>query len=248
LRVALGRAVKDGFLQTNPAASLDILRVAAANRNTRRAFTLPELRRVLDASTGEWRGMLLFAIYTGQRLADLARLTWQNIDTEKQKLRFVTIKTGRRMDIDLAPPLLRHLATMEAGDTPDAPLFPTLHATAQKEGRTGTLSNQFHSLLVDAGLATPRTHKKKKEGRNATRAISSLSFHSLRHTTTSLLKNAGVSAVVAMDILGHDSEAVSRQYTHVDEDAKRRAITNLPDLTLAPAQPAKTAKRPKKAF
>jgi len=42
-----------------------------------------------------------------------------------------------------------------------------------------------------------------------------------------------VSAVVAMDIIGHDSEAVSRNYTHVDEDAKRKAIDNMPDL-LAP--------------
>jgi hypothetical protein len=31
-----------------------------------------------------------------------------------------------------------------------------------------------------------------------------------------LLKNAGVSDAAARDIIGHESEAVSRNYTHID--------------------------------
>ena len=59
---------------------------------------------------------------------------------------------------------------------------------------------------------------------------------SLHHTTISLLKNASASAVVAMDIIGHNSKAVSRLYTHVDEDARRRAIAGLPDIfSVAPS-------------
>ncbi|NDJ14627.1 MAG: integrase, partial [Acidobacteriia bacterium] len=50
------------------------------------------------------------------------------------------------------------------------------------------------------------------------------------HTATSLLKNAGVSEVVARDIIGHDSAAVSANYTHVDEDTKRKAVDLLPDI------------------
>lgn len=40
-----------------------------------------------------------------------------------------------------------------------------------------------------------------------------------------------VSAVIAQDIIGHGSEAVSRNYTHVDADTKRAAIVKLPDIT-----------------
>ena len=54
----------------------------------------------------------------------------------------------------------------------------------------------------------------------------------LRHTATSLLKNAGVSDVVARDIIGHESEAVSRNYTHIDTVTKRRAIDAMPDILL----------------
>ena len=63
--------------------------------------------------------------------------------------------------------------------------------------------------------------------------MSDLSFHSLRHTATSLLKNAGVSDVVARDLIGHESEAISRSYTHIDAETKRAAVEKLPDVTAA---------------
>ncbi len=53
----------------------------------------------------------------------------------------------------------------------------------------------------------------------------------MRHAATSLLKNAGVSAVVGRDIVGHESEAVSGAYTHIDAETKRAALENLPDVT-----------------
>ena len=87
--------------------------------------------------------------------------------------------------------------------------------------------------LVQAGLAKPRTHKATGKGRSASRTISELSFHSLRHTATSLLKNSGVSDAVARDIIGHDSEAVSRVYTRIDPETKRKAIRSMPDITQA---------------
>ena len=56
----------------------------------------------------------------------------------------------------------------------------------------------------------------------------------MRHTATSLLKNAGVSNVVTMDIIGHQSEAVSAVYTHIEGATKRKAIETLPDITKEP--------------
>jgi hypothetical protein len=57
-------------------------------------------------------------------------------------------------------------------------------------------------------------------------------------TTTSLLKNAGVSEAMARDIIGHESAAISRHYTHIDEDSKRKALAKLPDITAAPKKPS----------
>lgn len=95
------------------------------------------------------------------------------------------------------------------------------------------LSQQFHDLLVPAGLAFPRPPKWKPQGkgRDAPRSRSEVTFHSLRHTATSLLKNAGVSEALAPDIIGHESAAISRHYTHIDESSKRKALSKLPDVT-----------------
>jgi integrase len=79
-------------------------------------------------------------------------------------------------------------------------------------------------------LAQERTKDATGEGRSSKRTINEISFHSLRHTATSWLKNAGVSEAIAMDIVGHDSAAISRHYTHIDTSSKRAALAKMPDL------------------
>ena len=79
-------------------------------------------------------------------------------------------------------------------------------------------------------MAKERTKEETGLGRAQRRMVSEISFHSLRHTATSLLKNAGVPEAVAMDIIGHESEAISRHYTHIESRAKRSALNKLPKL------------------
>jgi len=47
-----------------------------------------------------------------------------------------------------------------------------------------------------------------------------------------LLKNAGVSNAVAQDLIGHDSEAVSRNYTHIDPETRRAALDKMPEISI----------------
>ena len=135
--------------------------------------------------------------------------------------RYATRKTGRRQVHPIARPVRRHLEPLSAGDDPRAPLFPGPFEIATANRDMSRLSQQFHDLLVSAGLALPRPPKWKPQGkgRDSPRARSEVTFHSLRHTATSLLKNAGVSEAVARDIIGHESAAISRHYTHIDESS-----------------------------
>jgi integrase len=57
-----------------------------------------------------------------------------------------------------------------------------------------------------------------------------VSFHSLRHTAVTLLKDAGVPDAVVMELVGHDSAAMSRLYTHVGKEALSKAAATLPEL------------------
>ena len=232
LQSAWAQALKDGLVQENTFKRVDPVKVKKAER---RPFTMDELGTLLDACNEEWRGMVLFGLYTGQRLSDIASLTWRNVDLESNTVKFTTRKTDRPMAIPIAKPLNDYVMARPSADDPDAQLFPDAHRTLMVRGGTGTLSRQFSEILIDAGLITRskshKTPKGKKKGRNARRAASALSFHCLRHTATSLLKNAGVSDVVAREIIGHESEAVSRIYTHIEPETLRQAVEKMPDLT-----------------
>jgi len=231
LRMVFKTAKEDGkYPDENPATGVKV--VKPRNGSRRRGFTIPEIRRVLEIANDEWRSLISFGLYTGQRLGDLARLTWQNVDLARDEIRFVSRKTQRTMIIPIASPLRVEIEKLPAGDDPHQPLHPRAFASVQNSGRTNTLSRQFRELLADAGLAIPKAHRvtEAAPGRDGPRELSQISFHSLRHTATSLMKNAGVNASVVMDIIGHESEAISAHYTHIDEDTKRRAIAKLPRI------------------
>jgi integrase len=195
----------------------------------KRPFTIPEIRRLLRAANDEWRGLILFGLYTGQRLGDLATLTWQNVDLARRELGLVTRKTRRRVLIPLAAPLEKFILGLPASDNPAQPVFQKAAALAK---RSGTLSNQFYEIMTDAGLARPRNHTSIGKGRSNRRTFNELSFHSLRHTATSLMKDAGISPAIVQDIIGHESPAISAHYTHIGETAKRQAIAAMPDVTV----------------
>jgi integrase len=235
IRMTLKDAQAAGLVTVNVAAGVRPIK-SAETRATRRPFTLRELVRILRVANGEWRGLILFGLYTGQRLGDIASLTWRNIDLDRAELAFTTQKTKRRQLVPIAAPLLKFLEELNAGDNPAQPLFPK--AIAIK--RIGTLSNQFYEILVSAGLAIKRSHKTIGKGRHARRSFNEVSFHALRHTATSLMKNAGISPAIVGDIIGHDSPEVNAQYTHIEESAKRKAIAAMPDVT---ANEKKQAKR-----
>jgi integrase len=58
-------------------------------------------------------------------------------------------------------------------------------------------------------------------------------FHSLRHTFTTWLRNAGVSEEDRMTLTGHSTRESHSIYSHADERAGRDAIAKLPSLNPA---------------
>ncbi|MBI1177843.1 tyrosine-type recombinase/integrase [bacterium] len=233
VRIIFAKAETDGAVTRNEARPVKLLKTTG--QSARRAFTLPELKKILAVCDSEWRSLVLFGFYTGARLGDLASLTWQNIDLPTMQLTFVTRKTNRRVSIPLTEPLCDLLEKMPAGFNSRQPIHPRAFETVMREKRTGTLSRQFGELLAEAGLLSERSHqaKEKGKGRAARRQVSEISFHALRHTNVSLLKSAGVGEAVARDIVGHDSVEISRRYTHIEDSAKRKALSKLPDLAAA---------------
>lgn len=195
LRIFMQDALRDGLVISNPATLVKaVKRKFTKDTKSRRAFTEQEVRTLLAAADGEWKGLILAGLYTGQRLGDLARLKWENVNMDTYELTITTIKTDRPVIVPIAPALENYLRSLPGAKTADLPVFPASNERVEIRGNV-------------------------------------LSFHSLRHTATSMLKNAGVSDVVARDLIGHESMAVSRNYTHIDTATKRTALAKIPDLT-----------------
>jgi integrase len=222
-------ARRDGVIPENPAEFVEAIR-SRNSVTSRRAFSLPELRAILDVADPEWRSMIMFGLYTGQRISDIASLTWSNIDPQKGELRLTTRKTGKRLILPLAEPLLRHLESLSSSEDLATPLHPRASRVLKEQGRSGALSNQFAALLADAGLRQHKSHRSTGKGRGVARVASELGFHCLRKTATTLLHEAGIPQAVVMALIGHDSPEVHDIYIAVGKEALTKAAACLPEL------------------
>jgi integrase len=217
LRVTLGDARKAGLLSRNVAADCPTYNKTPSGRKD---FSLEEIKHLLATTKGtHWHGMILLGYTTGARLGDLVSLRWNQIDLERGEIRFHQQKTGRRVNLPLHPQALDWLME-QVSDDPEGLVFPDLVGK--------NVSGLFHDVLVSAGLAEPRTRKATKGGRSSRRAVSALSFHSLRHSAATALRALGATDVIAREILGHESEQVAKHYTHLGPDMLRGAIAKLP--------------------
>ena len=133
----------------------------------------------------------------------------------------------------IAPPLRKHIMALPSSDDPAAPIHPRAFEIINVQGKSGHLSNWFADLLSAAGLREKKKHRKTDEdgvGRGRGSSAGGLSFHCLRHTAVTFLKEAGIPAAVVMEMIGHDSEAMSQHYTHVGKEALEKAADSMPNL------------------
>ena len=233
IRMIFKAARRDELLSEDPTEFVEIVRQRTngnGSGNGRRAFTLPELRQVLTAADLEWRSLILFGLYTGQRLGDLALLRWNNIDLIRSEIRLTTRKTGRAMQIPLSAPLRRHIESLPQPSELETPVHPRAFRTVAKQHRTSSLSNKFSDLLVTACLREKKSHEGRGIGRSAPRTGSQLSFHSLRRTATTLLHEGGIPSAVAQAFIGHDSPDVHNSYISVGRAALEVAAAALPEV------------------
>ncbi len=230
IKMMFRSARREGYLFEDPAEGIKSVK----NRSdfARRPFSIDELRAVLAVADEEWQILVKFGLYSAQRIGDLALLTWSQIDLERDEIRLTSRKTGKQLLIPIAAPLREHLLALSAGDNPRAPVHPRAYETVSTQfGRVSTLSNQFSDLLVACGLRGPQPHQSRDIGLSPDkRKGADLSFHSLRHTAVSLLKDAGVPDAVVMALVGHYSAAMSHRYTHVGKEALARAAKTLPAI------------------
>jgi integrase len=114
------------------------------------------------------------------------------------------------------------LLSLPAPDNEDAFVFPSL---AQRKN-VSPLSKAFRKIMRRARIAQSLIRERNQKGRS----VYSHSFHSLRHSFSTILANNNVSEEVRMRLTGHTTRDVHQKYTHHDLEVFQAAIGVLPRL------------------
>lgn len=217
LGTAFKRAEDYGVILKNPVVAV---RPPKEECSEREVFTQEEVQKLIDAAPSlEWQTLILLGYFLGARLSDCIRLQWDNVHPEQGMVAYQQKKTGKRVVVPMHYHVIEHLNYLSQFST-EGYLCPTL-VKRITGGRNG-LSGAFTRIVIRAGIDPGIV------GGMGIKKFTKKTFHSLRHSFTSALANAGVSEEVRMRLTGHSSKPVHHGYTHLELKTLKNAVTALP--------------------
>jgi len=227
LSAAFKRAVEvDGYMGRNPFAAVNMGGEAKAvglgeDKTKRVPFTPQEIRFMISSFPEPWRSMVAVSLYLGGiRLSDVCLLRWASVDWEEEVVRFVEKKTEHLRVQPLISELRAVLERWRVRTGGDEYVFPDM--ARRYHASHGSVSTEFTALLRAHGMIGAKPDKPLKGRR---RAIAEKSFHSLRHSSVSVMRqDPALTADVVRDTVGHDSEEVERGYFTGSMDNRRKAL------------------------
>jgi integrase len=219
LRQILKGAVLDGRLSRNPAIGVTLPRTKPKEK---KALSLEQLQELAQACIG-YETFILFAGTTGLRWGELAALQCKDVSILNRTVSVTKgytkgiqgervlsgTKTHQNRTVPVARDLLKTLSDLISTKSPDSHLF-------EMPGGGSLEYNNFQSRIFRPAVI--------KAG------LTGISFHSLRHTTASLLISQGTPITTVAGILGHASTQMTLNvYGHLYEDDAMKYIDRLGD-------------------
>jgi len=215
--------VQDGRANESPVEHLQTINVRADRRHDRRALEPDEIRRLLEATkaapmrfgmTGHQRAMLYrLAVETGLRASELRSLRVTSFDFENCSVMVEAAysKNRKQSILPLRKDTAAELQSFMAGKLPNVQVFNMPEKTAE---------------MLKADLEAVKIPYVDDAGRYC-------DFHSLRHSTGSLLAASGAHPKVVQSIMRHsDINLTMSRYTHIFRGQESEAVAGLPDLSL----------------
>lgn len=151
-------------------------------------FTAADVRKLIDASEGTLRDLIMLAAYTGCRIEELCSLKVKDVHTDHFSITSGKTDAAIR-EVPIHPELQQTVARL-LDESTDGYLLSGLSQNAQGQ-RSNAIGHSFSKLKASLGYDSRYV------------------FHSLRKTVATQLEEAGVAEVVAARILGHQIRTMS---------------------------------------
>jgi integrase len=223
VRMAFTSARRQGYITHNPADAVEML--PEDSESAKQPFDLDQVKALLNSADGDWKGAIMVALYTGARLRDVVNMRWESVDLQSKCISFRVGKTKQRLLLPMHDALHDFLLDLAAPDTDKAFLFPSL--TGKGTGGKSGLSMAFARIMERAKV---RGEVVRERAGEKGRSVNSLSFHSFRHTLTSIMANAGIPVEVRQKFIGHASAEMNQHYTHHKIETLRAAVSVIPRI------------------
>lgn len=191
------------------------LKLPMIDNERTRAFTPEQAVKYFQAMrkhSPQWFYITKVSLFAGLRASEVFRLKVENFNEEKGKLFLVTPKKQRSQEIVLNDRALRTFKILKAKHPTKKGLF----FTNSKGGKINEVSNSVQRVIDGLGFNKDITDRRDR-----------LTFHSWRHTHATWLHNQGVDIYTVSKLLRHSSLAMTKKYTHPDEDRLRAAANVL---------------------
>ncbi len=196
LRSALNLASDRGHVHQNPFRGV---RLEKERGERNRVCSVDEYRRLIGATSGEFKLLIVIGYWVGMRLGEIVGMTRTGLDA-KAKLMRLSAEDTKESDTKATPLPVEALAILE--ELPkriDGRLFAFT---------SETYSRQFSTLCRELG-------------------IEDLRFHDFRHTAVTNMRRAGVDLTTIMRITGHKAIQTLMGYSHVTEDDLGTAMSKV---------------------
>ena len=172
-------------------------------------FQAPELRRLLDAASGQMRTMILLGVNCGLGNADCGMLPLSALDLETGWLDFPRPKTGIARRCPLWPETIAALRDVLANRVPG--------------GETVFLTHQGNPWYRDGKPVSPISREFRKLLVRLEMYRDGLSFYCLRHTFQTIADETG-DYLATRKVMGHSDGSISDAYRERFPDERLRQV------------------------
>ncbi len=207
LRAFANWCAKTGRLTSNPLHNVPKFDETRDRRRVRRALTEDELRRLMDVAAARGRkAWYLMALWGGLRRSELVKITWGDIDLERNLLTIRVGKAHREDVVPLHPELMSELRRIRPSNAqPKDRIFPE------------EVTNKTRRLDFErAGIPLVDEHDRHAD------------MHALRSTLGTMLARSGVTPQVGRQIMRHsDYRTTLQHYTRLELVDAEGAISKM---------------------